>query len=409
MNIDTMRKLDYYAGVPLCFLGTVIKKVLSLFFRDRDPGSPPHNILFIELSEIGSTILADPAMRKAEEALHARLYFVIFQSNRPGLDLLNAISPENIFSIRDSGLLRIAGDSVRFFAWCRKNHIDTVVDLELFSRFTALLSGYSGATRRVGFHAFHNEGLYRGDFLTHRVAYNPHLHIAKNFIALVNALLSAKKEIPYSKTLVGDEEVSVRKVPADEQTKRAMLHKIGVSSPAFEEGRFRIVLFNTDASDLVPLRRWPEAYYIALARMVLERYPDVMVLLVGSPSERAGKERIVSSVGSGRCVNFAGFTSLTDLPALYSISSLMVTNDSGPAHFASVTDMPVFVLFGPETPKLYGPLGAMTPLYAGLACSPCVTAANHRKTACSDNVCLQIITPEQVFQAVRPNLDILPA
>ena len=90
----------------------------------------------------------------------------------------------------------LAGDSVRFLRWCREKDIDTVVDLELFSRFTALLSGFSGAERRVGFYRFHNEGLYRGEMLTHRVAYNPHIHIAKNFIALVDALTAAAPAVP---------------------------------------------------------------------------------------------------------------------------------------------------------------------------------------------------------------------
>ena len=83
----------------------------------------------------------------------------------------------------------------------------------------------------------------------------------------------------------------------------------------------------------------------------------------------------------------------------------MLSNDSGPPHFASVTGMPTYVFFGPETPKLYGTLGTTTPIYAGLACSPCVSASNHRKTACTDNVCLQVITPEQVFDILRPRLE----
>ena len=79
----------------------------------------------------------------------------------------------------------------------------------------------------------------------------------------------------------------------------------------------------------------------------------------------------------------------------------MVTNDSGPAHFASVTRMPTIVLFGPETPALYGSLGETYPVYAGLNCSPCVSAWNHRKTPCTDNVCLKAITVDQVFDRVR--------
>ena len=112
----------------------------------------------------------------------------------------------------------------------------------------------------------------------------------------------------------------------------------------------------------------------------------------------------MAAVGHARCVNFAGYLGLGELPALYSISTLMVTNDSGPGHFSAVTDMPTFVIFGPETPALYGSLGNSTPIYAGLACSPCVSASNHRKTPCHDNVCLQVITVDQVFTTIQPVL-----
>jgi ADP-heptose:LPS heptosyltransferase len=185
-----------------------------------------------------------------------------------------------------------------------------------------------------------------------------------------------------------------------------MRKKIKEAYPAFDSRHQSIVLFNTNASDLVPLRRWPREYYINLARMIMENYEHIVILLTGENSERADKEVIVEAVNSGRCVNFAGRTSLSELPALYSMSEFMVTNDSGPAHFASVTDMPVYVLFGPETPKVYGPLGAMTPIYAGLACSPCVSATNHRKSICNDNVCLQAITAKQVFEVIRTRLEL---
>ena len=106
-------------------------------------------------------------------------------------------------------------------------------------------------------------------------------------------------------------------------------------------------------------------------------------------------------IGSDRCVNFAGKLKLVELPVLYSISRLMITNDSGPGHFSAITDMPTLVLFGPETPALYGSLGNSEAIYAGLACSPCVSAWNHRNTPCKDNVCLQAISVEQVFEKAR--------
>ncbi len=404
MKVDTMRKVDYFVGVPLCFVGTIIKRLLALYPTPKID-STPKNILLIELSEMGSTILADPAMRKLKRILKANIYFAIFKKNRPSLELLGTVPKDNIYTIDDSSLLALASDAVKFLFWTRRKHIDTVVDMELFSRFTALLTGFSGARRTVGFHAFHNEGLYRGGFLTHRVAYNPHQHMSKNFIALANALMSDKAEIPFSKTFISDDETKLRKLVITESAKELMRRKIREVYPVYEARRHRVVLFNANASDLLPIRRWPQEHYIALARNVLDRYQDVVILLTGGHDDRAWLEAIRSSVRNERCVNFAGHTSLAELPPLYSVSTCMLSNDSGPPHFASVTDMPMFVFFGPETPKLYCPLGNVTPIYAGLACSPCVSAANHRKTACSDNVCLQIITPEKVFSMLQPTLD----
>jgi ADP-heptose:LPS heptosyltransferase len=140
-----------------------------------------------------------------------------------------------------------------------------------------------------------------------------------------------------------------------------------------------------------------------LIRLLLERQPDVIVVITGSPDERVEAEALAKACGA-RCVSFAGLTSLAELPALYSHACVMVTNDSGPAHFAAATLLPTIVLFGPETPKLYQPLGTSQAIYAGLACSPCVGAHNHRKTACTDNVCMRAIGVEQVYHVLESTL-----
>ena len=191
MKVDFMRKVDYYAGIPLAFILTPVVR-LTDFFRRKV--AVPKNVLFIELSEMGSTILVDPAMQKLKKETGANLYFVIFKKNKPSLELLNTIREENIFTINESGLVGLAVDTLRFLFWTRKNRIDTVIDLELFSRFTALMTGLSGAVNRIGFYSFHNEGLYRGEMLTKRVSYNPFIHISKNFIALINTAISTTPE-----------------------------------------------------------------------------------------------------------------------------------------------------------------------------------------------------------------------
>jgi ADP-heptose:LPS heptosyltransferase len=403
MKVDTMRQIDYYIGVPLCFLGSIFQRLVRLLIKNDM--KPPKNILFIELSEMGSAILVDPAMRKLKKETGAELYFAIFKKNKPSLDLLGTIPNENIYIIREHNLFAFVIDTFKFFFWTRKRKIDAVIDLELFSRFTALLAGFSGAPYKIGFHAYYNEGLYRGDFLSHKVAYNPHIHIAKNFIALINALLSSKEEIPYSKTLIGDEEISLAKVNIVSEQKKTIQDIVFNCTSEFNTGKNKIILINPNASELLIQRRWPQPNYVRLIKMILDKCSQAVVLITGDPHEREEVQRLKENVQNDRCVNFAGKVTFAQLPLLYSISEFMVTNDSGPAHFAAITDMPTFVIFGPETPALYGSLGKTTPIYAGLACSPCVSASNHRKTACMDNVCLQVIKPDRVFTAILPDLE----
>ncbi len=396
MNVDTMRRIDRWAGVPLCAAATLFVRLRDAF-RPRTP-RPMRRILFVELSEMGTTILAEPAMRKARTRLAAELFFVIFERNAGSLELLGTFPAANVFTISDKSLFALARDTFAFLRWCRRNDIDTVVDLELFSRFTALLSGLSAAERRVGFHRFHNEGLYRGEMLTHRVAYNPHIHVAKNFIALVEALAAPTPTVPYSKTVIGDDQLKVALPPPSRQARERMLERIRALAP-FDPARQRLVLINPNASELLPHRRWMPERYAELIGRILAAHPNVIVLITGAPEERAGAEELARANGP-RAVSFAGHSSLADLPVLYAQATLMVSNDSGPAHFSAAAGLPTIVLFGPETPKLYQPLGASRAIYAGLACSPCVTAHNHRKTACTDNVCMRAITVDEVYAAV---------
>ena len=400
MKVDTMRAIDRYAGVPLCAIATVLTR-LAAWLRGR-PARPLRRILFVELSEMGTTVLAQPAMRKAADKLGAELYFVIFKRNVGSLDLLGTFPAANVFTIRDTSLVHLAWDTLAFLRWTRNNGIDTIVDLELFSRFTALLTGFAGADRRVGFHRFHQEGLYRGEMLTHRVAYNPHIHVSKNFIALIDALLAPVPAVPYSKTKIDDAELVASIAPAKADVRATMLARIRAEA-AFEPAQQRLVLVNPNASELLPHRRWMPDRYAELIRRLLAGHADILVAITGAPNERAEAEALAARSGP-RCISLAGKTALAELPALYSHAAVMVTNDSGPSHFAAATGLPTIVLFGPETPKLYQPLGASRAIYAGLACSPCVSAHNHRKTACTDNVCMKAISVDEVYAAVAEEL-----
>ena len=69
------------------------------------------------------------------------------------LDLLEAVPEENVFTLRNDSLGRLLADALGSIRALRRLRIDTVLDCELFSRVSAILSFLTGAKRRVGFEA----------------------------------------------------------------------------------------------------------------------------------------------------------------------------------------------------------------------------------------------------------------
>ena len=408
ISVNTMRAIDHWVGVPLCAilspLIAAVDGIKNVFGRDN---SAPKKLLFIELSEMGSAILVDPAMRNAK-ARGAELFFLIFKSNRASLTLLNTVKPENIFTIDSSSLGGLIKDTLRFLILARKHRIDTVIDLELFSRFTALLTGLCGARRRVGYHIFHGEGLWRGFMLTRKVHYNPHIHITKNFLSLIHAAFTQKIEVPFSKIEITDSEVRLEQAIIDPNALvkvRGRIEKLAKEAGIqYAPGKNRLILINPNASDLLPQRRWAQQRFSELIQAVHQQYPQDLILITGSPAEFVYVDKVRSVANVKNALNFAGQVSFAELPPLYTLSDVMVTNDSGPGHFSAVTPLRTVVLFGPETPALYGSVGNSIAITANLACSPCVSAANHRKTPCHDNVCMQAITVPQVLDKVIKQL-----
>lgn len=401
MKVDTMRFVDKWIGIPLTFIFTVFLRTYELIFLRRRSEPDVRRTLFIELSEMGSAILVDPALRKLRKEGPAELFFAIFRDNAGSLEILNTMPQDRIFKMRADRMFHLIVDVIRFMKWCRENKITCVIDLELFSRFTALLSCLSLAGSRVGFSTHHDEGMYRGGIINFPARYNPHVHITVNFISLVNTALG-KHPTPYTTTPVSPTEINLEQASIDQEKINQVRNKISALYPLYT--RQRIVLINPNASDMLPQRRWPPQSFIEVTKSLVAAFDDIIVIATGAPGERSYVADVVKGIGSERCLNSAGVFEFLELIPLYSISTAMLTNDSGPAHFASVTPLKVFVIFGPETPALYGPLGNAEPIYLGLPCSPCVSAANHRKTTCIPRPCVTGILPDLVTEKMKKYL-----
>lgn len=400
MDTNTLQKLDRWIGVPLCALASALRKVKGLVQTRRVPVAAPRKILFVKFAEQGSTVIAVPAIRRAIAKVgRENVYFVVFEENRFILDVMDLIPPGNVFPIRKKGIVVSLLETARALGRIRREGIDTAIDMEFFARSSAILALLSGARVRVGFHSLYGEGPYRGDLMTHRVRYNPYLHTSQIFALLVEALDVPAEGLPRFDRMppAGAEEPASFAAGPEEvaEVERLVMRLTGKATVP------PIILLNANASDLLPLRRWEPDRYVELARLILARLPEVVIGFTGAPEEAPVVDVLMTKVGSNRCISFAGETTLRQLLILYGLAEVLVTNDSGPAHFASLTSIHTVTLFGPETPKLFA---ALTPrnqwLWAGIACSPCVSALNNRQSPCTNNVCMQRITVEQVLEAV---------
>lgn len=402
MKVDLMRWIDYWAGVPMCFLLSVSYKLMRLVGINKPRYNKPlRKALFIELSEMGSPILAYSAMRRLKDlAPGCQLYFLIFNENKESVSLLNTIPEKNIITIRSKSFLKLKIDTIKALHRIRKLRFDAVFDLELFSRYTSILTALSGSNFKIGFYRHTMEGLYRGDFLTHKVSYNPYMHMSKNFLSLIYSLKSPKQEMPMTKRRIEDRDILVPIRKSSSKAIALIWKKLQEINPNISNKK-KIVILNPNSSQLIPIRKWPIQNYIQLARRLLKN-KDIFIIITGVKREKKDAKIICEAVSSDRCIDFTGKTTLSELVDLYNIVDFMITNDSGPAHFSTLANLKTFVIMGPETPNLYAPIHPnAVPIYSNFSCSPCVSAFNHRKTRCKNNKCLQAITVDQVYNLIK--------
>lgn len=397
MNPNIIRKIDYWLGQPICF-------VLTLLNFSSPKKGKPSRIVFLKFIEQGATVVAYSALKRATELVgKENVYFCVFDTNRPILDILNIIPQENIISIKDRSLISFLGSAFAAILKIRSKKVDTSIDMEFFSRASAIFSFLSGAKTRIGLHRFTSEYPYRGNLMTHRIQYNPYLHISEYYFSLAEASLQDPSEIPMMKSPKKEFTAELPVFTPGETERKELQEMIEASLGA---GTKKIIILNPNASDLLPLRKWEKEKFIELGKKILAENTDARLIISGSPSERADAEDICKQIGSDKAVSFAGKTSLRGLLVLYTLSDVLVTNDSGPGHFSALTNIRTIILFGPETPKLFGPISPNAQvIWKELACSPCVSILNHRFSPCNNNVCMKSISVQEVYEAVQKKLN----
>ncbi len=397
MKLQTQRSLDRWVGQLLCGVVSAWVRLTGGSGANAQLGKAPEHILVILLSEMGSIVLAGPMFAELRRKYPGvNIHILQLKKNQEVSRMLQLTQPENMHSLDDSSGGALLSDILKVSLAMRKLGLDAVIDCELFSRVSALLSFSTGAPVRVGYTPHTQEGLYRGSFINHAIPYNPYQHISKQFLSLVDALDHAGS-VPRNKaaairTLPIDTELSVQFATEELQAYRT---KVQTDHPVTAS---RQLVLMYAGGGILPERAWPAAHYARVAQGLCAQ--GFAVGLIGLKDDAQLASDLKTQIGSHACIDLTGYTrSIRELLMLFHTAELLITNDGGPGHFATLTPIQTMVFFGPETGKLYGPLGLRnTVLEAGIACSPCLSAYNHRLTFCDgDNQCLKRIAPDPVL------------
>lgn len=399
-DVKLMRAIDERVGNLACSAIAVAKRL-----KPARTVETPRKIAVAKFFGMGSLVVASPALAALREAFpDAEVHFISFASNKSILDLLGVSDRQ--WYIDPSTPASFAKTTLATAAALRREGIDLLVDFEFFAKFPLVLGSLCGIPTSAGFCLTPEP--WRRTLLDVAGTYNHYFHTKDIFLSLVYLLKT--RDLYY----LGFNEFQARygyprHTPREDELSsvRRVLAERGLA------GR-RIVLVNPNTSpELAPeVRKWPEERYADLARTILREYPDTFVGFIGAKSEAEYVGRIAAAVGSPHAVSLAGAFDIRHLLALFSLSELFISNDSGPMHLACLVDAKIIGLFFADTPTLFAPLapGAKS-ISPELYSLPLFTVYNGKDVVSGlpleaiRNVPAQSVTLERVLAEVRPVLD----
>jgi lipopolysaccharide heptosyltransferase II len=145
-------------------------------------------------------------------------------------------------------------------------------------------------------------------------------------------------------------------------------------------------------------KRWPAERYAALADKIISEL-GANVALVGS-SDEAEVSREVAGLMKEKPLMLTGRTNLAEAVAVLSLTDMLITNDTGPAHIAAALNRPTLVIFGPTDPTTTRPFASVAEIIRKPPeCAPCML-----RDCPIDHRCMTAISPDEVFMRARARL-----
>lgn len=316
-------------------------------------------VLIINTAFLGDIILTSFLTQKLKNTFNCNISVLTTQIGAEALSVITSI--DELFILDKRGSHKSLKETKEFAKKLSTYGFDTIISLHKSYR-TAIIVKNIKSKLKIGFNTATKSGVYNI-----KAKYKYHLHEAERYISTCFDDLSLEKvgfDIPI------DDKLYVENIANIQSSKKTVLLAPG---------------------SVWETKKWGNERYYKLAEKLSKTYN---IVIVGSQSDS-----FESPTG---ITNICGKTKLPQLFHLFNIADAVVTNDSAPTHFASVTNTPTITIFGPTHPMFgFAPLSVKNKIIQNenLKCRPCRA---HGSVTCpiGTHECMISIKPEDIAQKV---------
>jgi len=378
MDLRAKQFVDKYLGGVAILVLRPVTMALGFLLRRNHLLVLQGELAWIKLVGGGSLLLAMPlllGMRKKMPGV--RFVLVTTPSVRPFAELIGVFDEYQV--IEDRGVFRLTASAIRVLV--RSFRIDTVVDLEVYSRLSTVFSTLTMARNRISF--WLEDIFWRRGLASHLVFFN-RFSGAFYFYERIAELYSCQ-------------------VAGQEECLAVLTRQVG-PVPTKNPGR---ICIGFSCSELGKERMLTAEQWVQVFRKN-PRPNFAEFVFLGVASERPIAELIMDKIRMQfpqlKLINKAGELSLKESVALLLGYTEFWGIDSGLLHLARIGSLKTISFWGPTAPQTRLRSDWRTNdevYYKKIACSPCVHVSEEPPCR-GDNRCIQGLFSDSDFSAWSP-------
>ncbi len=381
MRYRTKQLIDLYLGGGSLLLLRPLARALGALGRRDHALDLRGGLTFIKMMGGGSLLIALPALLGLRRR-HPRIPFTLVcgRSIVPFARLTGVF--DKIESIDDDrGIFALLRSSIGVLLSQWRHGTDTVIDLEVYSRLTSVLSLATLARNRIGFYV--SDAYWRRSLHSHLVFFNRNAGVYKFYDAIARMLGAKPAGMSACRRHLS---VLVRRECDGGEPPRGALAAGGP-----------FIAVGAGCSDLAAERRLPKEEWGRLAKKMRPQTAGLPWVFLGGADDREVCESAAAAVAKAlgprrfRYENLCGKLSFAGSLSVLRRARRFVGVDSALLHAARLLGVPTVSSWGPTSPEtLLRPIKDLkeTVFYKSLICSPCIHVAETPPCQ-GDNVCMR--------------------